>query len=72
VSAEGRERVRNYQICAGLLPFAGQELLLISTTQVGSGPVIISGTVTGLTPGLHGFHIHEFGDISNGNAVKPN
>ena len=25
----------------------------------------ITGTVFGLTPGLHGFHVHQFGDISN-------
>lgn len=27
---------------------------------------IIDGTVDGLSPGLHGIHIHECGDISNG------
>ena len=30
-----------------------------------SGPVIITGDVFGLTPGLHGMHIHENGDITN-------
>lgn len=30
--------------------------------------VIIVGRVTGLTKGLHGFHIHEKGDLSNGCA----
>jgi Cu-Zn family superoxide dismutase len=29
-----------------------------------SGYVEISGEVTGLSPGLHGFHIHEYGDCS--------
>jgi len=29
---------------------------------------IIKGIVKGLTPGLHGFHIHEFGDLSDGCA----
>ncbi|KIH58968.1 copper/zinc superoxide dismutase [Ancylostoma duodenale] len=28
--------------------------------------VTIRGTVSGLTPGLHGFHVHETGDLGNG------
>ena len=29
------------------------------------GPVIISGTIRGLKPGLHGLHIHQNGNLSD-------
>ena len=29
-------------------------------------PTLLVGRVTGLAPGEHGFHIHEFGDLSDG------
>nr|ACU77879.1 putative superoxide dismutase [Schizochytrium sp. FJU-512] len=30
--------------------------------------VKVTGEVSGLTPGKHGFHIHQFGDVSSGCA----
>ena len=36
---------------------------LVTFTKVASGVKIVAD-VTGLTPGKHGFHIHEFGDCS--------
>ena len=34
--------------------------------QAPGTPTLIRGTITGLEPGEHGFHIHEFGDTSDG------
>ncbi|CAH0552667.1 unnamed protein product [Brassicogethes aeneus] len=36
------------------------------TQQDNNGAVEVTGEVTGLGKGLHGFHIHEFGDNTNG------
>lgn len=30
------------------------------------GPVTIDGEIKGLEPGLHGFHVHQYGDRTNG------
>lgn len=36
--------------------------------QSEESPVEVTGEVTGLSNGLHGFHIHEFGDNTNGKS----
>ncbi|VDM50583.1 unnamed protein product [Toxocara canis] len=42
-----------------------QSIGVLDFTQIG-GTVKINGTLRELTPGLHGFHVHDKGDIGNG------
>ncbi|GJN04284.1 hypothetical protein PR202_ga21820 [Eleusine coracana subsp. coracana] len=39
---------------------------VVTLTQEDDGPTTVNVRITGLTPGLHGFHLHEFGDTTNG------
>ncbi|XP_010243203.1 PREDICTED: superoxide dismutase [Cu-Zn], chloroplastic [Nelumbo nucifera] len=39
---------------------------VVSLTQEDNGPTTVNVRVTGLTPGPHGFHLHEYGDTTNG------
>ncbi|XP_061339961.1 superoxide dismutase [Cu-Zn], chloroplastic [Gastrolobium bilobum] len=39
---------------------------VVTLTQEDDGPTTVNVRVTGLTPGLHGFHLHEYGDTTNG------
>lgn len=42
-----------------------QGTLYMKSEEVGMGTMIV-GRITGLEPGKHGLHIHEFGDLSDG------
>ncbi|XP_010267263.2 PREDICTED: superoxide dismutase [Cu-Zn], chloroplastic [Nelumbo nucifera] len=39
---------------------------VVILTQEDDGPTTVNVRVTGLTPGPHGFHLHEYGDTTNG------
>ncbi|KAK9280146.1 hypothetical protein L1049_013833 [Liquidambar formosana] len=39
---------------------------VVTLSQEDDGPTTVNVRVTGLTPGPHGFHLHEYGDTTNG------
>ncbi|KAG8590904.1 hypothetical protein GDO81_006959 [Engystomops pustulosus] len=48
-----------------VLKGSGEVTGVVSFEQVGD-EVIVKGNIKGLTDGLHGFHIHAYGDNTNG------
>ena len=55
---------------AVLHPTAGNKVSgTITFTEVADG-VQLQAEITGLTPGKHGFHVHEFGDCSAADAAS--
>ncbi|KAG2327425.1 hypothetical protein Bca4012_036422 [Brassica carinata] len=52
-------------LCSKVTP-TSKELLLSHKKTQQAGPTTANVRITGLTPGPHGFHLHEFGDTTNG------
>ncbi len=48
----------------------GEASGVITFSKAEGGGVRVEGEVRGLTPGPHGFHIHEFGDVSSPDAMS--
>ena len=58
------ERVR--RAVAVLLPTEGNRIAgTVYFTQQRGGEVEITGRIAGLEPGKHGFHVHQYGDLTN-------
>jgi Cu-Zn family superoxide dismutase len=55
-------------ICV-MQPLSGSKVTgVITFTQKGD-EVEVTGKITGLTPGMHGFHVHEFGDLTKDDGL---
>lgn len=61
---QGDAPVVKKTVCV-LLPVADSGVNGVIHFDQTSDGIHVHGEVTGLTPGKHGFHIHEFGDITN-------
>lgn len=53
------------QVAVNIQPISGSQVSgTVSFTPEKWGKVNVSGEIRGLTPGSHGFHVHEYGDCS--------
>jgi Cu-Zn family superoxide dismutase len=59
-----RERERITRAVAVLHPTKGNSVRGIVTFTKEKGGIMVVADIEGLTPGKHGFHIHEYGDCS--------
>jgi len=55
---------------AVLSPTKGSSVSGIVTFEAVQGGIRIVAHISGLTPGNHGFHIHEYGDCSSDNGLS--
>ena len=62
-SLHSREQQKAVVVLTGTAGVAGT---LTLTQEDPSGATTVVGDITGLAPGKHGLHVHEFGDTTNG------
>ena len=66
---ERSEKIKVADAIAVLHPTEGNNAHGTVTFEKGENGIVVCGLVEGLTPGKHGFHIHEYGDCSAADAT---
>lgn len=62
----GLSNAKTIEAVAILSGSSGVHGVIRFSQSLDGGPTTISGEIKGLVQGKHGFHIHEFGDLSDG------
>lgn len=63
-SEEGRKLIMAKAVCVLKGDVVSGVVRFNQETE--DSPTVIEAEIHGLTPGLHGFHVHEYGDTTNG------
>ena len=67
---KGPEGMPRADAVAVLAPLEGSEVRGVVAFAKGSEGVRVTATFSNLSPGLHGFHIHEFGDCRTSDGAS--
>ena len=59
----GQQAVTHYAVCVLKADLNSGVNGVVKFVQTEGQKVQITANITGLTPGLHGFHVHEFGNF---------